>query len=128
MLLHRYTRYSNLRFVPNEGVNTLSLCMYVPNYSILSLSLSLSSFLLLSSFLSIYYLDLLDFFGRPQMSLHTSRKRIMITIEMQSQQKILYIQLKGRYFIIVNTFSSNSTIHVGIAPWRMLTTTKEVVE
>ena len=52
----------------------------------------------------------------------------MITIEMQSQQKILYIQLKGRYFIIVNTFSSNSTIHVGIAPWRMLTTTKEVVE
>ena len=52
----------------------------------------------------------------------------MITIEMQSQQKILYIQLKGRYLIIVNTFSSNSTIHVGIAPWRMLTTTKEVVE
>ena len=124
MLLHRYTRYSNLRFVPNEGVNTLSLCMYVPFYS----TLSLSSFLLLSFFLSIYYLDLLDFFGRPQMSLHTSRKRIMITIEMQSQQKILYIQLKGRYFIIVNTFSSNSTIHVGIAPWRMLTTTKEVVE
>ena len=125
MLWNRYTRYSNLLFVANEGVNTLSLCMYVPFYSTF---LSLSSFLLLSSFLSIYYLDLLDFFGRPQMSLHTSRKRIMITIEMQSQQKILYIQLKGRYFIIVNTFSSNSTIHVGIAPWRMLTTTKEVVE
>ena len=62
------------------------------------------------------------------MPLHTSRKRIMITMEMQSQQKILYIQLKERYIIIVHTFSSNSTIHVGIAPWRMLTTTKEVLE
>ena len=116
MLWHRYTRYSNLLLVANEGVNTLSLCIYVPFYS---------TFLSLSFF---YYLDLLDFFGRPQMSLHTSRKRIMITIEMQSQQKILYIQLKERYIIIVHTFSSNSTIHVGIAPWRMLTTTKEVLE
>ena len=48
MLWHRYTRYSNLLFVANEGVNTLSLCMYVPFYS---------TFLSLTLFLSIYLLS-----------------------------------------------------------------------
>ena len=52
MLWHRYTRYSNLLFVANEGVNTLSLCMYVPFYSTF-----LSLFLSLTLFLSIYLLS-----------------------------------------------------------------------
>ena len=59
MLWHRYTRYSNLLFVANEGVNTLSLCIMYLSTLLYSLSLPFSYSLSFYLFIiSTYWISL----------------------------------------------------------------------